>query len=121
MRTLFGFLALTTLLAGCSFAARSDDVYERDVKTLLETKGEMVANCWGEVRKTDEQAQGTVTVKFRVVEDTGALESPEIDPTGTTASEPVQQCVLQSLDGLVLEPPDNRPAVATYVWELGAP
>lgn len=118
---LIGLVGLMTFSAGCAGAIRSDDIYSREVKELLETKGGQVSNCWGDARKTDPTAMGTVTVTFRVAEDTGAIENPAVDASGTTAPEPIQQCVLASLEGLALSPPDTRPANATYVWELGAP
>lgn len=110
---------LISAAAGC--AARSDDFYARDVKALLETKGQSVTDCWMGVRASDPAAAGTVTVTFRVEEDTGNITGAAVDAANTTAAEPVSQCVIASLDGLALQPGDNRPANATYTWEFTAP
>lgn len=116
-------MGLVALLVGAATgcAARSDDFYAKDVKALLETKGQSVADCWAKVRSTDPAAAGTVTVTFRVEEDSGNITNAAVDAAQTTAPEPVSQCVVASLEGLALQPGDNRPANATYTWELKAP
>lgn len=114
-----GLFALFVASAtGC--AARSDGIYADDVRALLETKGQSVSDCWAGVQTADATAAGTVTVTFRVEEDTGNISNAAVDPAQTTAPEAVSQCVIASLEGLALQPGDNRPANATYTWELPA-
>lgn len=121
--TLAARIGLVALLVGAATgcAARSDSYYARDVQALLETKGSDVSNCWSGVRATDPAAAGRVTVNFRVEEDTGNITNAALNAEETSASEAVSQCVLNSLQGLALQPGDNRPANAKYTWELPAP
>ncbi len=107
------FIASAT---GC--AARSDGIYADDVRALLETKSQSVSDCWANIRRADPAAAGTVTVTFRVEESTGLISNAAVEPSRTTAPEAVSQCVVASLEGLALQPGDNRPANATYTWEL---
>jgi hypothetical protein len=110
--------ALATGSAAC--AARSDGIYQQDVLTVLEGKGGMVADCVGQAQAAGAAAEGVVTVNFNVEADTGNFVNPSIDGASTTAPAPLQQCVIQSLAGLVLEPGDDRPANARYCWAFGS-
>jgi hypothetical protein len=115
-------LAMLSLMAGAigsnACAVRSDNIYAEDVRKVLEARGNDVSQCWGEVMKTNPNASGAVAVRLRVEEDTGAIVNPEIDPSQTTAPPELQQCVLQSLGGLALQPADNRTGVGVYVWNF---
>jgi hypothetical protein len=111
-----GVLALT---AGCSFAARSPDMYRDDTRKVLETRGSQIQSCYDEVLKTDRTAKGSVVVHFSVVEETGVITAPEVLPE-STAPAPLSQCVVKALDGLVLDPPDQRKGDATFAWEFNA-
>ena len=113
MRTLLiplGIVALAS--AGC--AVRSDNIYQEDVTKVLMSKADYLSSCHGEALKSDPGAAGSVVVKFRVEEDSGNFTNAAVEPSTTTAPESLQQCTLTALDGLVLEPGDNRPANATY-------
>jgi hypothetical protein len=119
-------LSLFTLglaLAGCSFAARSPDMYRDDTRAVLETKNEQIKGCYDELLKTNKDAQGKVTVKFTVAKDTGAFSNVAADPAGTTAPAELTTCVTTALDGLVLSPGDKSEGQATFVYEFtaGAP
>ena len=46
------------------------------------------------------------------------ISNAEIDTEQTTAPEALGKCVLDALDGLALDPPDECPATATYTWEF---
>lgn len=109
---LVGLVALGTLSAGC--AMRSDDIYAKDVQKVLETKGSDLAQCHAAALQSDPSAAGTVVVHFKVKEDTGEFTDPAVVPDKTTAPPALQQCVVQALPGLKLQPADNRPADANY-------
>jgi hypothetical protein len=116
-------LAVVTGLAGCSFAARSPEMYRDDTAALLETRSPQVKSCYDEVLKTDKTLQGRVTVQFTVEHDTGNVTNVSADPAGTTAPATLTSCVVNSLQGLVLNPPDKRDGKASFVYEFtfGAP
>lgn len=110
-------------ITGCSFAARSPDMYRDDTQALLETKSGQIKTCYDEALKATKDAQGRVTVKMLVQHDTGAVTNVAADPAGTTAPEALTKCVVDSLQGLVLAPPDKRDGDASFVYEftVGAP
>jgi len=116
-------LGLVAGVTGCSFAARSPDMYRDDTQALLETKSPQIKACYDEALKSTKDLQGRVTVKMLVEHDTGAVTNVAADPAGTTAPETLTKCVVDSLQGLVLNPPDKRDGDATFVYEftLGAP
>jgi hypothetical protein len=108
----FGIVAVASLSAGC--AARSDNIYAQDVTKVFNAQGSALTDCQAQAVKQDASAAGTVAVKFKVKEKTGAFVDPAIIPEKTTAPESLQQCVLTYIPGLKLMPGDNRPAAATY-------
>ncbi|MGC4092215.1 MAG: AgmX/PglI C-terminal domain-containing protein [Polyangiaceae bacterium] len=116
-------LSLVAGLAGCSFAARSPDMYRDDTQNLLGTKNVEVKACYDEALKTNKELQGKVTIKLLVEHDTGKVTNVAADPAGTTAPEQLTKCVVDSLQGLVLAPPDKRDGDATFVYDftVGAP
>jgi hypothetical protein len=112
--------ALTGLvLAGCSgsFHARSPDDYRQATRALLESKQSSFQQCYQGVLSSTPNATGTVAVSFVVEEKTGKILTPASLPE-STAPEPLQQCVVQGLDGLVLDPPDQRKGVATMTFDF---
>jgi hypothetical protein len=111
-------VGLAASVCGCSFAARSPDMYRDDTAALLETRNADVTACYDEALKTAQDAQGRVTVRFLVEHDTGRVINVSADPAGTTAPEPLTQCVVNSLQGLVLSPADKRDGDATYVYDF---
>lgn len=111
-------LCLCAVLAGCSFYARSPDSYREAVRGTLETKRPDVEACYKRAYDADKSAQGRVVAKFEVEPKSGKIVRPEIVPQGTTAGEALKQCVLSSLDGLALAPPDQRKGEATFTWEF---
>lgn len=116
-------LGLVAGVTGCSFAARSPDMYRDDTQALLETKSPQIKSCYDEALKTNKDLQGRVTVKMLVEHDTGNVSNVAADPAGTTAPEALTKCVVDSLQGLVLAPPDKRDGDASFVYEftVGAP
>lgn len=108
----FGVVAAASLSAGC--AARSDDIYAQDVTKVFNAQGSQLTNCQAQAVKHDLEAAGTVAVKFKVKEKTGAFVDPAIVSGRTTAPESLQECVLTLIPSLKLTPGDNRPAAASY-------
>ncbi len=102
----------------CSFAARGPDQYRDDTQALLESKTPEMKACYDGILKSRADAAGSVRVKFKIQEETGKIVEPEVDPTGTTAPPELAQCVVRSIDGLQLTPPDENTGIATYTWEF---
>ena len=106
-------------LSGCSvsFHARNAEDYRQATRALLETKQDSFKQCYDGVIKADPNAAGTVAVHFTVEEKTGKILSPTALPE-SSAPEPLRACVIQSLEGLALDPPDKRKGDATMVFEF---
>ncbi|MFT3928025.1 MAG: AgmX/PglI C-terminal domain-containing protein [Myxococcales bacterium] len=106
------------LLSGCSFYARGPDDYRKVVRETLDTRSAQIESCYrGELAK-DAAAGGRVVVKFDVEPKTGNIAKPAIVDGETTAPESVKNCVMTSLDGLAIKPPDQRKGEATFAWEF---
>ena len=114
------FVSLAAV-SGCSFAARSPEMYRDDTKAVLEKKNDAIRACYDGVLKSTPTAQGRVTVKFDVAEDTGKIGNVTVDRTQTTAPDPVSDCVVKNIDGLTIDPPDQRKGEAMWVYDFAAP
>jgi hypothetical protein len=116
---LVGLAALAFTLGGCSasFYARSAEDYKSATRALLESKQSSFSSCYDGVLKGTPDAAGTVTVSFVVEEKTGKIITPAALPE-STAPAPLQECVVRGLDGLALDPPDQRKGVATMTFEF---
>lgn len=113
-------VSLAALSAGCSFAARSPEMYAADTQKVLESRSAVIKQCYDEALKTKQDLAGKVTVKFTVKNETGDLSGVQIDPANTTAPEPLPGCVTAALQGLKLAPPDDKEGLATFTWEFQA-
>ncbi len=109
------------LLSGCSFAARSPEMYRDDTKAVLETKNNDIRACYDGVLKATPGVGGKVTVKFEVETEQGKIVNVAVDKANTTAPDPVADCVTKSINGLGITPPDKRVGEATFVWDFAAP
>lgn len=123
---LAAFGAVTASVAGCSFAARSPEVYRDDTTAALQTKNNDIRACYDGLLKGTPTAGGKVTVKFDVVEDgadkAGTIQNVTTDKAGTTAPDAVADCVKTSITGVVIKAPaDARKGQATYSYEFNAP
>jgi hypothetical protein len=109
----------TTALAACSFEyhARSPEDYRAATRALLESKQSDFTNCYAGVIKATPEAKGTVAISFVVEEKTGKITTPKSLPE-STAPEALQQCVVNGLNGLALQPPDQRKGVATMTFDF---
>lgn len=105
-------------LFGCSYYARGPADYRTAVRKVLEQKQPDVEACYKRSYDSDNSVQGRVAVSFEVEPKTGKIVKPSIVPADTTANESLQKCVLVSLDGLVLDPPDQRTGAATFTWDF---
>jgi hypothetical protein len=105
-------------LAACSFYARGPEDYRKAVRKVLEQKQPDVESCYKQSYEKDNAVQGRVVVSFEVEPKTGNIVKPSVVPNGTTANEALQKCVLASLEGLKLDPPDQRQGVATFTWDF---
>jgi hypothetical protein len=112
------FAALAGLV-GCQFHARSAKDYRDVTSQLLETRGGQVQSCYNDALKADPSAKGLVVLHFNVAEETGVLGGFEVQPE-STAPAALSQCVVKSLQGLVLQPPDARKGDATFSWDFSA-
>jgi hypothetical protein len=112
-------IALGLALSGCSgsFYARSPDDYRTATRTLLESKESSFKQCYEGVLSATPDAAGTVAVSFVVEEKTGKILTPSSLPE-STAPQPLRECVVKGLDGLALDPPDQRKGVATVTFDF---
>lgn len=117
-------LAIIPLLlsAGCSFHARDADSYRTDTRELVDTRSPDIKDCYDVALQTNETVSGTVVVNFTVEKKTGKIMNPVVDPQ-TTAPPELAKCVVDSIDGLQLDPPDQREGQASFTWrfEVGEP
>lgn len=106
----------------CGGAIREGDAYRDDTAKMLQAQANpRIQECFqGLVKSTPgpEKLAGTTTVHFVVAKETGAVTNPTIVPSGTTAQDPVNQCVLTALNGAKLAPPDNVDGDATFDWQF---
>ncbi len=114
----FGMLMLLALGAGCSFHARGPDEYRDATQALLETKSTDIKACYDEALKGKSDLAGTVTVHFSVEAETGKIGHVAADAAKTQAPEVLTECVVKSLDGLALNPPDANPGDGTFEYSF---
>jgi hypothetical protein len=121
MKTLgLSALALLALVSGCSFAVRAPDNYRDDTQALLDTRSAQVKACYDDALKTSKDLSGRVTVHFTVEHETGKVINIAAVPAGTTAPDTLTKCVVDSLQGLALVPPDQKDGDASFVYDFSA-
>jgi outer membrane lipopolysaccharide assembly protein LptE/RlpB len=120
-------LALTFVLSiaavsvtGCSFHARDADGYRKATREVLETRSGDIQGCYDTALKTDAKVGGLVVVKFKVEAKTGKLVNTTVVPEQTTAPAALSECVVKAIDGLKIDPPDEREGDATFQWSFEA-
>jgi hypothetical protein len=125
MKTTILLAVSLATLAGCSFAARSPEMYRDDTTVVLGTKNDEIRACYDSVLQAQPGAQGRVAVIFEVADDgadnPGKIQNVQVDPANTTAPGPVAECVTKNIAGLQIAPPDKRKGEAVYVYEFSAP
>lgn len=112
------YAVLLCAAAGCSFHARDADSYRKATRDLLETRNPDIKGCYDAELKQDPKASGTVVVNFLVEKKTGKVLAARVDEAASSAPPGLRQCVVNALDGLALEPPDERDGEATFQWEF---
>ena len=112
---LFGLFAFAS---GCSFHARDADSYRKATRALLETRSADIKGCYDAELKKDPKVGGKVVVKFTVAKETGAIIDPEVVEDTSNAPASLSQCVVNALNGLALDPPDERDGNAQFQWEF---
>ena len=110
-------------LTGCSFAARSPEMYRDDTGKELAKKNEDIRACYDGVLKSTPTAGGKVVVKFDVKQDgepdAGKIANVVVDKSGTTAPDPVADCVTKNIAGAgPLSPADKRLGQGTWAWDF---
>jgi hypothetical protein len=109
-----------SFLSACSvsYHARNAEDYQKATRALLESRESDFKQCYEGVLAAAPTAGGSVTVQFVVEEETGKILTPTSLPQ-STAPQPLQQCVVNGLTGLALDPPDQRKGMATMTFDFG--
>lgn len=120
--TILSVLLLTAsaVVPGCSCLARDAETYRADTRTVLETRNDAVKTCYDEALKADPTVSGTVVVKFKVEKKTGKIIDTAVDTARTKAPESLSKCIVEAVDGLTLDPVDQRDGMATFSWTFKA-
>ena len=113
--------ASLALLAGCSIAARSPDMYRDDTKAALEKKNGEIGLCFDQTLKMKPGVGGKLTVTFDVMTETGKITNVKVDRAGTSVSDDIAECVTKTIEGVTLAPPDVRKGEGTWVYEFTPP
>jgi hypothetical protein len=117
----FSISSLAVVVGGCSFYARSPEQYRDDTSNVLSTKTAELNACYDTVVKTEPTAAGKVTVLFTVEKKTGTIGNVAADPARTTAPQSLISCVVTAINGLVLNPADQRTGNATFEYDFARP
>ncbi len=117
----FAITSLALVVGGCSFIARSPDQYRDDTSNVLSTKSAELNTCYDNAVKTEPAAAGKVTVLFTVEKKTGKISNVTADPARTTAPQSLVTCVVTAINGLVLNPGDQRDGNATFEYDFARP
>ena len=96
--------------------------HRADARSVVETRNDTIKECYDAALEADEKAAGTVVVNFIVEKKTGTIMNPSVDES-STAPEGLSQCIVKGLEGLSLEPEDQREGQASFTWnfEVGEP
>ena len=104
-------------MTACTFMARGPEDYQKDTRAVLEGKNGEIQTCYNDALKQNKDAKGTVVVHFLVQPETGKITDVSVLPE-STAPEPLGNCVVAALDGLALDPPDERQGSATFAYDF---
>jgi hypothetical protein len=114
------FVAASAVVPGCTCMARDAETYKADTRSLLETRNDAVKSCYDVALTTDPNVSGDVVVNFLVEKKTGKIMNTSIDEARTTAPDALSTCIVEAIDGLILDPVDQREGQATFVWSFKA-
>jgi len=121
MKTIIAIALLAAASAGCSFYARSTDQYKTDTRAELEKQNSAIQGCYDTALAANPAQSGKVVVTFTVEKKTGSIMNVAADPNQSTAPDNLQNCVVQALEGIKLDPPDQREGQATFEWVFRGP
>jgi hypothetical protein len=119
MRSFISILVLTTTLApalGCSLMARDTATYESDTSALLDTRADALQACYDKQLAFNPSLAGKLTITFTVEKKTGKVTQLAWDRDHTSVSEGLATCVVAALEGLELDPVDQRDGEATFTY-----
>lgn len=114
------FVAASSVVPGCSCTARDQETYRADTRSLVETRNKAIKDCYDVALTTDPKTSGTVVVKFKVEKKTGKILDTAVDSGKTKAPEALSKCIVEAVDGLTLDPVDQRDGLATFTWTFRA-
>lgn len=117
---LLALAAFASATVACQFYARSPEDYAKETEELVSTKKPQIKKCYDKVLKKDKKASGTVAVDFTVEKKTGKIVDPKVNKKKTDAPKSLQRCVLDAMDGLALDPPDQRDGMASFEYHFKA-
>jgi len=117
---LTGLVFGAALTLGCQFYARAPEDYAKETEALIATKSEDLKSCYDKVLKKKKKAEGLVAVTFKVEHKTGKIVDTKVDEEKTTAPDALAKCVVETIDGLTLDPPDQRDGMASFEYEFKA-
>lgn len=119
MRKTIAIFALMAFGAGCSFIARDTETYKKDNRSLLETRSSDVKACYDAALAADPALKGDVVVSYTIEKKTGKLTNITVLTDKTTAPEGLQNCVMSTLEGLVMPRADRRDGqVESFTWSF---
>jgi hypothetical protein len=121
MKTSIAFTIIAALASGCTFIARDTETYKNETRSVLETKNSQIVSCYDAALAANPSHSGNVVVTFVVEKKTGSITNVSADPNQSTAPEALQTCVVTALEGLVLDPADQREGQATFTWTFSPP
>lgn len=114
------FVAVSAVVPGCTCMARDAETYKNDTRSLLETRNKAIKDCYDVALTTDGKAGGEVVVNFTVEKKTGKIMNTQVDQGRTKAPETLSKCIVEAVDGLILDPVDQRDGQATFSWKFRA-
>ena len=123
--TIHSFIASLVVVAsavipGCTCLARDAETYRADTRNLLETRSGDIKSCYDAALTADPKLEGQVVVKFKVEKKTGKIIDTAVDKERTKAPETLSKCIVEAIDGLTLDPVDQRDGLATFSWTFKA-
>jgi len=120
--TLFSlmFMAASAVVPGCTCIARDAETYRADTRSLLETRTRAIKDCYDVALTTDPKLDGQVVITFKVEKKTGKIIDTGIDAARTQAPESLSKFIVEAVDGLTLDPVDQREGQATFSWTFKA-
>ncbi len=118
MKTTLLIIGAVSLVATVGCAHRDEKMWNDDVSKVFQSKQGDMQSCYDNVLKTDPKAAGSVAVAFEVETEGGKIQNVVVEKGSSTAPEPVQQCVTNALQGLVVSPPDNRLGQGKWTFQF---